>query len=192
MDQQVKSFDYIITGAGCAGLSLAMHMIRSDAFSDKKILLVDKDPKRSNDRTWCFWQKESGIFEPVVTKKWSRLSVSDNRDTHSFQIDPYQYKMIRGIDFYNYCFAALQGHRNVSICFEEVEGIFSNEAETGIFLNRKKILCDFVFNSILFEKPVLKENEYWLLQHFKGWLIETEEDCFDEGLQSQAPRRYFD
>ena len=54
-------YDYIIAGAGCAGLSLAVHMIHSGKFSDKKILIVDKDDKQKNDRTWCFWEKEPGL-----------------------------------------------------------------------------------------------------------------------------------
>ena len=34
-------YDYIISGAGCAGLSLVMHLINSGKFSNKKILIVD-------------------------------------------------------------------------------------------------------------------------------------------------------
>ena len=66
-------YDYIIAGAGCAGLSLAVHMIHSGKFNDKKILIVDKEEKNKNDRTWCFWEKERGLFEPVVCQKWDRV-----------------------------------------------------------------------------------------------------------------------
>ena len=45
-------------------------MIRSGKFNDKKILLMDKEPKTKNDRTWCFWEKEAGFFEEIVYKKW--------------------------------------------------------------------------------------------------------------------------
>ena len=65
--------DYIVTGAGCAGLSLLMHLIHSGRFQDKKILLIDKDAKQSNDRTWCFWEEEEGLFEPIVYQQWQKL-----------------------------------------------------------------------------------------------------------------------
>ncbi|MEJ0032902.1 MAG: hypothetical protein WDO15_22180 [Bacteroidota bacterium] len=55
-------YDYIISGAGCAGLTLLMRMIESGKFSDKKIMVVDRDLKPRNDRTWCFWEKEDGSF----------------------------------------------------------------------------------------------------------------------------------
>lgn len=46
-------------------------------------------------------------------------------------------------------------------------------------LDGKTIYSQYVFNSILFEKPSLKEGQYWLLQHFKGWKIKVEENTFD-------------
>jgi hypothetical protein len=65
-------YDYIIAGAGCAGLSLAVHMIHSGKFPDKKILFIDKHPKKFNDRTWCFWENQPTIFDPIVI--WSGAS----------------------------------------------------------------------------------------------------------------------
>jgi len=41
-------YDYIISGAGCAGLSLLMRMLASGKFSDKKILVADRDLKARN------------------------------------------------------------------------------------------------------------------------------------------------
>jgi lycopene beta-cyclase len=59
-------YDYIIAGAGAAGLSLLTRMIACGKFSDKKILIIDKAAKTVNDRTWCFWEKEQGFFEDIV------------------------------------------------------------------------------------------------------------------------------
>ena len=50
-----KSFDYIICGAGASGLLLANAMIEDKFFTDKKILLIEKDKKSINDRTWGLW-----------------------------------------------------------------------------------------------------------------------------------------
>lgn len=175
----VQGADYIIAGAGCAGLSLAMHMIRSGKFSNKKILLLDKDPKHANDRTWCFWQKEKSLFEPVVSKNWKKLWFHSEDFSGKLDILPYQYKMIRGIDFYEYCLAHISKQKNFDVLFERVDALFSDD-ETGVIVNGEKIFADYVFNSILFEKPALNKNEYWLLQHFKGWIIETEKDVFNE------------
>lgn len=171
--------DFIICGAGCAGLSLAIHMIHSGQFQDKKILLIDKEPKQANDRTWCFWQKEESLFESIVYKKWNRLWFYGESFSGQLNIDPYQYKMIRGIDFYEYCFNIIGQQKNFRILFEKVDEVFSDR-QTGVIVNGQKIYADYVFNSILFKKPELQKNDYWLLQHFQGWIIETEKNCFEE------------
>jgi lycopene beta-cyclase len=172
-------YDYIIAGAGCAGLSLAMHLIESGKFKDKKIVLFDKDPKRSNDRTWCFWQTSQGIFDPVVYRQWTKLWFHGEAFSTDMDIAPYQYKMIRGIDFYTYCLERISRQENMEIRFEKVDSVFSNEDGTGVVVNGEKIMSEYVFNSILFEQPQLNEKHYWLLQHFKGWIIETEQEHFD-------------
>jgi glycine/D-amino acid oxidase-like deaminating enzyme len=57
------SFDYIIAGGGLAGLSLAFYLNESEHLRGKKVLIIDRDAKRRNDRTWCFWEREPGAFE---------------------------------------------------------------------------------------------------------------------------------
>src|SRR6476660_3206872 len=88
-------YDYIVTGAGLAGLSLLMHMIDSGRFADKKILLIDKDAKNKNDRTWCFWEQEAGLFEPIVKKQWRELWFQADRFSKKLDLQPYQYKLIQ-------------------------------------------------------------------------------------------------
>jgi lycopene beta-cyclase len=50
----MPDYDFILSGGGLAGLSLAYHLINSP-LRDRSILIVDKDAKQQNDRTWCFW-----------------------------------------------------------------------------------------------------------------------------------------
>jgi lycopene beta-cyclase len=156
-----------------------MHLIHSGKFSRKKILLIDKGPKNANDRTWCFWQKENSLFEDLVCKKWEKLWFHGVGFSKEIAITPYQYKMIRGIDFYDYCLSTIGRQSNFDILFGNVEKIFSQQ-KSGVVVNGQTIYAEFIFNSIVFEKPVPGKNEYWLLQHFKGWFIETAENCFNE------------
>ncbi len=174
-------YDYIIAGAGCAGLSLAVHMIRSGKFSDKKILIVDKEEKNKNDRTWCFWEMEPGLFEQVVYKKWEQVWFQAENFSKRLTLSPYEYKLIRGIDFYRYCFDIINKQTNIDVRYGEVMGINTNATGGTLLLNGEQISARFIFNSIHFEKPVLAKKEYYLLQHFKGWLIETEKPAFNPG-----------
>lgn len=177
--QNEPEYDYIISGAGCAGLSLVLHMIDSGAFRDKKILLVDRDPKNANDRTWCFWEQGEGLFEPVVYRSWDLLWFRSESFSKRLAIRPYRYKMIRGVDFYQYCLNAIRSQPNITLRYDAVDHVFSSDRTTGIVIGGKTIHAKYVFNSILFGKPELTRRQYWMLQHFKGWTIETGHEAFD-------------
>ena len=172
-------YDFIICGAGCAGLSLAVHMIHSGKFMDKKILLVDKDVKKINDRTWCFWETKPGLFEEIVYRKWKNVWFHGENYTGLLDLEPYKYKMIRSIYFYEYCLNMISNHKNFEILHGNVESMNSDGRDSFLVVDGKTISAGYIFNSIIFEKPKLKKDEYWLLQHFRGWLIETNEKIFD-------------
>lgn len=172
------TYDYIIAGAGCAGLSLAVHMINSGRFADKKILIVDKNEKKLNDRTWCFWETEPGLFEPVVHHRWGKVWFHSDKLSKLLDLPPYQYKLIRGIDFYKHCFQLIRQQPNIHIRLGEIKGIESKENHAFLLIEDERISGRYIFNSILFDKPVLRQKEHYLLQHFKGWVVETDQPFF--------------
>jgi len=174
-----QGYDYIFLGAGCASLSLLMRMIRSGKFTDKKILLIDKESKTKNDRTWCFWEKEMGFFEGIVYKKWDKLSFFSDEFSETLPISPYQYKMIRGIDFYNYCFSELEKNKNIDIYYGDLKDWRHHKDGLTFFINDQQLHLPgaTIFNSIY--KPGDDNSKIIsLLQHFKGWVIETDDTVF--------------
>ena len=174
-----QQYDYIITGAGCAGLSLLMRLLQEPTLCNKKILVIDEQLKNKNDRTWCFWEKEEGLFEPIVHHKWNNLTFASSNFTSTFSIAPFNYKMIHGIDFYNYVLQFASTFSTVEFLYEKVKDIYTENDLAIVELTNKKIVGNYIFNSILFETPTLKKTDYYLLQHFKGWVIETAENIFD-------------
>lgn len=183
----LNHYHYIIAGAGCAGSSLLMRMMADPFFSNKKILVIDQSPKTTNDRTWCFWEKEAGLFEPIVYHRWQQLNFFSKNYSATMNIAPYQYKMIRGIDFYEYVKEESKRHPNIEWRYEKVNAIHTEKNKAIIETANQTISCDFLFNSILFNKlntPPSGSREVLLLQHFKGWIIETDRPCFDPGVAS--------
>ncbi len=177
---QATQYDYIFLGAGCSSLSIVMRMINSKKFSEKKILLVDKESKTKNDRTWCFWEKENDFFESIVFRKWDHLSFKNDGQSIPLDIYPYQYKMIKGIDFYKHCLTCIQSQKNIDIISGNIS--FENEGSLAkikiddepILLNKEAI----IFNSI-YQPGENQKGKFYLLQHFKGWVVETPDDFFN-------------
>lgn len=175
----MQQYDYIISGAGAAGLSLLMRFMQHPAFSNKNILVVDKAIKDKNDHTWCYWEKQAGIFEPVVHHSWDQVYFYSDQYTSLLNLDPYTYKMIRSIYLYNYVYNEAQKHPNIHFKYGKIEAAGNAGNKGLIVLDGEQYTADYVFNSVLFAKPFVPANAHYLLQHFKGFMIETKEAVFN-------------
>jgi len=173
----VSSYDYIIAGMGCAGLSLAVQLSEAGLTKGRKILLIDKEQKNRNDRTWSFWETSAGPFEPIVFRQWEQAWFHSQQFSGLLSLAPYSYKMIRGIDFFTYCLGKISEDPAFEVIYEQVEAVGNAEGKAFCTAAGKTYAADFLFNSILFSKPQGK-GEYYLLQHFKGWIVRTELPSF--------------
>ena len=173
----MKQFDYIIAGAGAAGLTLA-YLLMGCKSTKKSTLIIEKDSKATNDRTWCFWEKEENLLENLVYKSWSKGLFKSDSHEKIYDLPPYQYKMIRGIDFYEFMRKELTQHHEIVWLQEEIRDI----TDTGIVTTDKaSYQGNYVFDSTKrltdFPQPV---NTTTLLQHFKGYFLKTDQPVFDE------------
>lgn len=179
MMSRMSSYDYIFSGTGAAALSLLCRMSDHPFFQQKKILLLDKSPKNTNDRTWCFWEEQPGYFEPLVYRRWSALSFFSRHFSSQLKTDAYEYKMIRGIDFYRHCSKQLQRLKGLEWKYGHLH--FENQSgQSRLFCDGQQIQTEgaILFNSIYQPSPATSKT-IDLLQHFKGWIIETPKTVFD-------------
>jgi lycopene beta-cyclase len=174
-------YDFIIAGMGCAGLSLAMQL-RLSSVKFEKVLIIDKHLKNTNDRTWCFWSRQKkNWFDEVVFRKWDRFSFKSVNIDKTLGLDPYSYMMIRGIDFYDYCLSTLKKDTRFEIVTSKIERIGTLNGMAFLDTERQSFYGSYLFNSC-FRKYDFKTNHINYVQHFKGWLIETREEVFNEDL----------
>jgi lycopene beta-cyclase len=180
LQTKMKHYDYIFTGSGLAALMTVYKMAQSEAFKEKSILLLDENSKKTNDRTWCFWQIQKGDWEPSISKKWESALFANADFTRDLDLHPYQYNMIQGLDFYNQVFEFILNEKNISYVNQKVTDI--NELESHVFVATEKetYTCDSVFNSIYNKAEVESQTKYPVLQqHFIGWFIKTKEQVFN-------------
>ena len=186
-------YHYIITGAGCAGLSLLMRMMDDPFFHDNKIFVVDHYPKNKNDRTWCFWEKGTGLFESILHAKWKKVNFLSDQFSTTLDLDPYQYKMIQGIDFYQLVLSRAATCKNIIFRYEMVQAITTEKDFARVHFAHEMVSADYLFNSIDFpeshEQMQANKGKHTLLQHFKGWMIETKEPSFDASIATMMDFR---
>ena len=174
------TYDYIIIGAGASGLMLADAMGNDVYFKDRSILLLDKETKKDNDRTWCYWEQGSGPFDTLIFKKWSQFYFGGQHYSANFEIKPYTYKMVRGIDFYDHYLGRIAGHGNIDFVQEQVLHIDERKDEAAVTTGKQKYYAKQVFNSIVDYTALGSQRRYPVLQqHFLGWFIKTEKAVFD-------------
>lgn len=178
MPETIK-YDFIIAGMGCAGLSLAMQLKLSKV-SFTKILLIDKDLKTKNDRTWCFWTKEkNNWFDKLVYKRWDKFTFKSDTFIKDLDLDPYQYQMVRGIDFYTYCLNEIHNDPRFEVVIAPITELTSLNGMGILRTSDHSYFAPHIFNSA-FRIQEIKTNHVNYVQHFKGWLIETTDNCFDD------------
>jgi len=172
------TYDFIIAGAGLSGLSMCIELLKSERFKSSSILILDKDDKKDNDRTWSFWATAKEEIPDIAQQKWSTAQVySDSDQPIEIDLAPYQYQTIKGIDFYNYAKSFIKGFDNVTW---KKDTILEVQANGWVVTEQNNYQGQYVMKSFfnLDELPSPKQHSY-LLQHFKGWVIETPEATFD-------------
>ncbi len=200
----LSSYDYIIAGAGAAGLSLLHYLMDAPNLATKSILVIDRSFNKTNDRTWCFWNKEASAFEDLVHHSWSTISIHAEGFNKELPTAPFSYKMIQGIDFYNAILSKAKSKSNIH--FREatilsIEMLDTSNENKGASVKWEggEITGDYVFSSLLpFQMNQLataaaysnsldsstdsKNKAPFLWQHFKGRVVQFETPVFNKSI----------
>ncbi|MDP2159006.1 MAG: lycopene cyclase family protein [Flavobacterium sp.] len=176
-----KKYDYIILGSGLSGLLTVYRMANDPWFDDKSILIIDKEIKNKNDRTWCFWEEPNGEFDSILSKTWEKAFIGNQDFQQSFEMNPYLYKMIRSSDFYKLVFDKISSKSNFTFINDEIISWKTIENSVEITGKNQSYYGNFLLNSFFDVNPIFNQKKYpYLKQHFIGWFIKTKSAIFDD------------
>ncbi|WP_298497316.1 lycopene cyclase family protein [uncultured Algibacter sp.] len=185
-------FDYIIIGNGLAGLQLAVKMANDTFFNEKRIALIDASKKDTNDKTWSFWETEPSQWNNITYKSWSKASIITSKKSIELNLNPYSYKTIRSIDFYNLAKESLSKKNNIEFFIDHVTIVNENE-NVNVITHKNNYTAIHVFDSRIPELFSIHLKKYIsIVQHFKGWVIKTENDFFDNNKLTMMDYRLKD
>jgi len=170
--------DIIIAGGGLSGLSLACAMIRSP-LRERSILIVERDAQKGNDRTWGFWAKRPTLFDAAVSHTWEFLISVGAEGPQRVSLGDYRYKVIRGLDFYDFARRDLATCPNIHFLYGNIESVEDGRDAACVTVDGQSVYGGWVFDS----HPVPMSNTdtpyQHLKMHFRGWEIETPGPVFD-------------
>lgn len=169
-------YDLIIAGGGMSGLSLAWYLAKG-GYSGQ-VLVVDSTFAPINEKTWCFWTKETPPFKEIIYRTWNKAFFSA-LDLNAFlYLKDYSYHAIRCGDFKELVLTELKKHSNFDLLEENILDMTSNSKKAVLLTkNSDSYVADHIFQSIF--KPNWKQPKYPLIQHFLGFEIDTEHSVFD-------------
>ena len=175
-----KVYDFIIVGGGVSGLSLAVEMIRSP-LRDRSILIIEQQAKNRNDRTLCFWTEGPSVCDEIVYRSWDRLRFAGDGTEEILDLGKYRYNMVRGIDFYRFAQEKLSAFENVEFIQGRVDRVEPAGSQSKVWVSGRSYTGKWVFDSrFRISDPKMGSEDYrFLRQHFKGWVVETQDARFD-------------
>tara|TARA_B110000444_G_C18807730_1_gene580871 strand:- start:263 stop:1402 length:1140 start_codon:yes stop_codon:yes gene_type:complete len=170
----IHQYKSAIVGAGCAGLTLAYHLIDSELHPS---ILLDPQSERK-DHIWSYWddgQESLSVSRNFIKKKWARWAIKthdrsivrcgDNFAYVAISSAEYESSLIRKIE-------SAQGKilRDKVISATTREDVNILKLSTGVELE-----TETVFDS----RPQLT-SKGTLYQHFVGWTIQSSTPIFDD------------
>ena len=167
--------DFIIIGAGMAGLQLANAFLDDSHFKSKSILIIEPHQKNPTEKTWCFWEKGPGIWDNIIYKKWNQTQFIGNKKNTILDLDNYSYKMLRSNDFEDFVISKINNSRSVNIKYDSVINIDKHIVNT----KNDSISAGHIFDSRIENTFYLNSKKVLIQQHFKGYFIKTNAPVFN-------------
>lgn len=172
-------YEFIFIGGGAAGLSLA-YRLSSRLHGSPSILILERESKDRNDRTWCFWSNRPTPLDFLVHRSWNSLRVASGSGERILPLEEYRYSLIRGIDFYQSLCRELEAGGNVRWLETSAASVEENPRYAEVRTDEGTFRGKWVFDSRCRSEASGDGGAgHALCQHFRGWEIEASEPCFD-------------
>ncbi|MFM7357183.1 MAG: lycopene cyclase family protein [Sediminibacterium sp.] len=168
-------YQYIIVGAGSAGLQLADALLNDPGLPAESLLIIEASTEHE-EKTWCFWYEEKHPFQHLVKKQWSNIAFRADGTSVRAELPGLCYQYISSSDFYGYQLTKLRNDHRVDFLFDRVKSVHLYNGLPQVHAEKEAITANYVFHSHhLTTSPAAPT----LWQHFLGWEITTDSDVFD-------------
>ena len=151
-------------------------MLNRPELSKRRIGIIEANHKVV-EKTWSFWEKGGGQWDQLLHFHWKKGSFIDHQRAIDLKMEPYAYKMVRSEDFVGHFKKIILSSDHLEWIEDQI--IEVDELNATAHSKERSYHAQHIFDS-RFDPNELKRHEGpGVLQHFKGWFIETEDAVFD-------------
>ncbi|MEX2600799.1 MAG: lycopene cyclase family protein [Balneolaceae bacterium] len=168
-------FEYIIAGAGAAGLSLLWHLLQSP-LGTKPILVADRNLSNPPNKTWSFWDDRHPFME-LTERSWNKLAVRSAGERFQETLKSMRYHAIRSDRYHKTVLELARKHPSVTLLEADILELSCRAGRAQVKTSVGEYSGTWMFQSIIPPKTGRCDNS--LIQHFTGFDIRTEKPLFD-------------
>lgn len=169
-----EEYDIIIVGAGASGLSLLWRLMHSEAFKNKHILLVDSAFNWEKHKTWCFWDDTSIPEKSWIESSWQLIETATNKGVYQTVGEPH-YFSIHSKKFRDKILETARNIKNITLLETTIQAFQEDRNKATLKTEKGKYSATWIFTSATSTKPARAT----VMQHFKGFFIQTQQPFFD-------------
>ena len=168
-------YDYVFIGMGASNGLMLLEFIKRGYQHTKRIAVIEKAQKNTNDKTYCFWSSPDASIvkdlSSIISYQYQFVQTNATK-VQSIQDQPYH--CIRSIDFYNLLQATIASHP-IDVFDAQVDAVNPQLNHVEIAFDSKAIKGAIVFDSRPPNFTPEANNKSYLLQSFFGYHIRLKE-----------------
>lgn len=182
--QPVTLYDYIFCGGGASAGLLLVAMHQEGLLQNKRVLILEKEPKTRRDKTFCFWSGQGDSIETslheLISHSWENVILPGNKVT---TLAPFRYNHISSLDLYQTIdvLARAYGWTRFNATVSTIEK--GNDAYS-VTADNHSFSGVLVFDSRNPHYSISSNGQTHLYQSFIGWHIRLNEEAqFSESFR---------
>lgn len=171
----VIQYDYVFIGMGASNGLMLLEFIKRGFHQTKRIAIIEKAQKNTNDKTYCFWSTPDASIvkdlSSIISYQYQFVQTNATK-VQSIQDQPYY--CIKSIDFYNLVQSTIASYP-IDVFEAQVDDLNPHVNHIDIAFDSKVISCAIVFDSRPPNFTQEANNKSFLLQSFFGYHIRLKE-----------------
>jgi len=172
---RVIPYDYVFIGMGASNGLMLLEFIKRGYHQTKRIAVIEKAQKNTNDKTYCFWSTpDASIVKDLSSIIRYQYQFVQTNATKVQSIQDQPYHCIRSIDFYNFLQATIASHP-IDVFEAQVDAVKPQLDHIEIAFDSQVIKGAIVFDSRPPNFTPEANNKSYLLQTFFGYHIRLKE-----------------
>ena len=167
-----KKVDFIILGGGCSALSLINNVLKKK-ITNYTFLVIEKRKKYTDDKSWCFWDKNDSRYTEFTENSWYNFSFNHKKNNNTLTSNIYKYFYIRSSVFYKSSLRAISKSKNVTLKLNEtILKIKEYNTNYLVVTNRGEYLAKNILDTRNNIENFKKDTLFY--QYFVGYEIKLE------------------